>query len=93
MIESHLNEGRQDMMPVTPLQHGVSVTDATMPVLQGVVEAVRARRKAVLINAQQPVQSAQLIVCSVEPNQTEALTLAGFALRVCMRENCYKTEM
>ncbi len=52
MIESHLNEGRQDMVPGTPLQHGVSVTDAcismaqTVPVLQGLAEAVRARRSA-----------------------------------------------
>ena len=52
MIESHLNEGRQDMVPGTPLLHGVSVTDAcisfeqTVPVLQGLAAAVRARRKA-----------------------------------------------
>ena len=50
MIESHLNEGRQDIVPGQPLQHGVSVTDAcisfeqTVPVLQGLAEAVRARR-------------------------------------------------
>jgi 3-deoxy-7-phosphoheptulonate synthase len=52
MIESHLNEGRQDMVPGTPLKHGVSVTDAcismvqTVPVLQGLAAAVRARRAA-----------------------------------------------
>ncbi|MBP8136133.1 MAG: 3-deoxy-7-phosphoheptulonate synthase [Rhodoferax sp.] len=52
MIESHLNEGRQDIMAGTPLKHGVSVTDAcisfeqTVPVLQGLAAAVRARRKA-----------------------------------------------
>jgi 3-deoxy-7-phosphoheptulonate synthase len=50
MIESHLKEGRQDIMPGTPLQHGVSVTDAcismeqTVPVLQQLAAAVRARR-------------------------------------------------
>ena len=52
MIESHLNEGRQDILPGTPLQHGVSVTDAcismvqTVPVLEGLAAAVRQRRKA-----------------------------------------------
>jgi 3-deoxy-7-phosphoheptulonate synthase len=50
MIESHLNEGRQDIVPGQPLQPGVSVTDAcisfeqTVPVLQGLAAAVRARR-------------------------------------------------
>ncbi|HNV60324.1 MAG TPA: 3-deoxy-7-phosphoheptulonate synthase, partial [Rhodoferax sp.] len=50
MIESHLKEGRQDIAPGTPLQHGVSVTDAcismeqTIPVLQQLASAVRARR-------------------------------------------------
>jgi 3-deoxy-7-phosphoheptulonate synthase len=52
MIESHLNEGRQDIVPGQPLQHGVSVTDAcigfdqTVPVLQGLAAAVRTRRLA-----------------------------------------------
>jgi 3-deoxy-7-phosphoheptulonate synthase len=52
MIESHLNEGRQDMVAGQPLQHGVSVTDAcisfsqTVPVLQGLAAAVWERRKA-----------------------------------------------
>ena len=50
MIESHLREGRQDIVPGQPLQTGVSVTDAcisfdqTVPVLQGLAAAVRARR-------------------------------------------------
>jgi 3-deoxy-7-phosphoheptulonate synthase len=50
MIESHLHEGRQDIVPGQPLQPGVSVTDAcisfeqTVPVLQGLAAAVRARR-------------------------------------------------
>jgi len=50
MVESHLFEGRQDIVPGQPLQHGVSVTDAcisfeqTLPVLQGLAAAVRARR-------------------------------------------------
>ncbi len=51
MIESHLQEGRQDMVAGTPLKHGVSVTDAcismeqTVPVLQGLAAAVRERRR------------------------------------------------
>ncbi len=50
MIESHLKEGRQDIVPGQALQRGVSVTDAcisiaqTGPVLQGLAQAVRARR-------------------------------------------------
>ena len=52
MIESHLEEGRQDITLGQPLQRGVSVTDAcisfeqTVPVLQGLAAAVRARRAA-----------------------------------------------
>ena len=52
MIESHLEEGRQDICPGVPLKHGVSVTDAcismaqTVPVLAGLAAAVRARRLA-----------------------------------------------
>ena len=50
MIESHLEEGRQDIVPGQPLQPGVSVTDAcismeqTIPVLEGLAAAVRTRR-------------------------------------------------
>jgi 3-deoxy-7-phosphoheptulonate synthase len=50
MIESHLSEGRQDIVAGTPLKHGVSVTDAcismaqTVPVLGQLAAAVRARR-------------------------------------------------
>jgi 3-deoxy-7-phosphoheptulonate synthase len=50
MIESHLEEGRQDLVPGQPLRHGVSITDAcigwaqTGPVLHALAEAVRARR-------------------------------------------------
>ncbi|WP_416222230.1 3-deoxy-7-phosphoheptulonate synthase [Sphaerotilus sp.] len=50
MIESHLEEGRQDLRPGEPLRHGVSITDAcislaqTEPVLRRLAEAVRARR-------------------------------------------------
>jgi len=53
MIESHLDEGRQDLKPDTPLQRGISITDAcigwsqTEPVLRSLAEAVRARRTAV----------------------------------------------
>ena len=54
MIESHLNEGRQDLLPGQgkgDLKRGVSITDAclgwaqTEPVLQELAQAVRARRK------------------------------------------------
>jgi len=50
MIESHLEEGRQDLRPGEPLRHGVSITDAcislaqTEPVLRRLAAAVRARR-------------------------------------------------
>ena len=50
MIESPLEEGRQDIVDGQRLKPGVSVTDAcisfaqTQPVLQGLAEAVRARR-------------------------------------------------
>ena len=52
MIESHLNEGRQDIVPGQALRQGVSVTDAcismeqTVPVLQALAQAVRTRRAA-----------------------------------------------
>lgn len=45
MIESHLNEGRQDLKEGQPLVHGVSITDAcicfaqTVPVLQALAQA------------------------------------------------------
>ena len=50
MIESHLNEGRQNLQPGQPLKPGVSITDAcigweqTVPVLQALARAVRERR-------------------------------------------------
>ncbi|MBS0306201.1 MAG: 3-deoxy-7-phosphoheptulonate synthase [Proteobacteria bacterium] len=50
MIESHLEEGRQDLVPGRPLKHGVSITDAclgwaqTAPLLRELADAVRARR-------------------------------------------------
>ncbi|MEI2414699.1 3-deoxy-7-phosphoheptulonate synthase [Orrella sp. JC864] len=50
MIESHLQEGRQDLKPGVPLARGVSITDAclgwaqTEPVLEMLAQAVRARR-------------------------------------------------
>ncbi|WP_338927293.1 3-deoxy-7-phosphoheptulonate synthase [Mycetohabitans endofungorum] len=52
MIESHLEEGRQDLKPGVPLRWGVSITDAclgwaqTEPVLEMLASAVRARRAA-----------------------------------------------
>jgi 3-deoxy-D-arabino-heptulosonate 7-phosphate (DAHP) synthase len=51
MIESHLEEGRQDLRAGVPLRHGVSITDAcigftqTLQVLQRLAVAVRARRR------------------------------------------------
>ncbi|SPB15496.1 phospho-2-dehydro-3-deoxyheptonate aldolase [Caballeronia novacaledonica] len=50
MIESHLEEGRQDLQPGVPLKHGVSITDACLgwtqsePVLELLAQAVRKRR-------------------------------------------------
>ena len=50
MVESHLHEGRQDLVPGQPLQSGVSITDAclgwhdTEPLLRGLAQAVRRRR-------------------------------------------------
>jgi 3-deoxy-7-phosphoheptulonate synthase len=50
MIESHLEEGRQDLKPGVPLKRGVSITDAclgfaqTAPLLEELANAVRARR-------------------------------------------------
>lgn len=52
MIESHLEDGRQDLRPGEPLKRGVSITDAcigfaqTLPVLQSLAAAVRERRTA-----------------------------------------------
>ena len=51
MIESHLVGGRQDSVPGRPLTYGQSITDAclawpdTVPVLQNLADAIRARRK------------------------------------------------
>ncbi len=50
MIESHLHEGRQDLVPGVPLRPGVSVTDAciawadTEPLLQALADGVRRGR-------------------------------------------------
>ncbi|MBL8311382.1 MAG: 3-deoxy-7-phosphoheptulonate synthase [Burkholderiales bacterium] len=51
MIESHLEPGRQDLVPGVPLRHGVSITDAclgwqqTEPLLTKLADAVRQRRR------------------------------------------------
>ena len=51
MIESHLVEGRQDVVPGQPLTYGQSITDAcinwedTEKVLEELAQAVRSRRK------------------------------------------------
>ena len=50
MLESHLVQGRQDLTPGQPLVYGQSITDAclgwddTVPVLDELAAAVRARR-------------------------------------------------
>jgi len=50
MLESHLNAGRQDLVPGKPLAYGVSITDGcvgwdeTVTVLRSLAAAVRARR-------------------------------------------------
>jgi 3-deoxy-7-phosphoheptulonate synthase len=50
MLESHINPGRQDLLPGQPLQYGVSITDAcigweaTVGILGELAEAVRRRR-------------------------------------------------
>jgi 3-deoxy-7-phosphoheptulonate synthase len=50
MIESHLNPGRQDLVPGQSLQYGVSITDAcigwdtTVELLHALADAVRMRR-------------------------------------------------
>ena len=52
MIESHLNEGRQDLKEGQTLAHGVSITDAcisfaqTVPVLDALARAVQQRRQS-----------------------------------------------
>jgi 3-deoxy-7-phosphoheptulonate synthase len=52
MVESHLKEGRQDLVAGRPLEYGRSITDAcigwedTVPLLEGLAEAVRRRRAA-----------------------------------------------
>jgi 3-deoxy-7-phosphoheptulonate synthase len=53
MIESHINPGRQDLLPGKPLDYGVSITDAclgwsdTVNLLETLAEGVRRRRVAV----------------------------------------------
>jgi 3-deoxy-7-phosphoheptulonate synthase len=50
MLESHLEEGRQDLKAGEPLRYGVSITDAcvswaqTEPVLETLADATRKRR-------------------------------------------------
>ena len=52
MIESHLNAGRQDLVPGKPLAYGVSITDAcigwedTVKLFDTLADAVRRRRVA-----------------------------------------------
>jgi len=50
MLESHINAGRQDLVPGQPLAYGVSITDAclgwdtTIGALRELAEGVRRRR-------------------------------------------------
>ena len=52
MIESHLVEGKQEVIPEKPLTYGQSITDAclgwddTIPVLRELADAVARRRGA-----------------------------------------------
>jgi 3-deoxy-7-phosphoheptulonate synthase len=52
MVESHLEEGRQDLVAGRPLEYGRSITDAcigwedSVPLLEGLADAVRRRRAA-----------------------------------------------
>jgi 3-deoxy-7-phosphoheptulonate synthase len=52
MVESHLNAGRQDLVPGQPLAYGVSITDPclawddTAALLEMLAQGVRARRLA-----------------------------------------------
>jgi 3-deoxy-7-phosphoheptulonate synthase len=52
MVESHLNAGRQDLIPGKELAHGVSITDAcigwddTASLLDTLAAGVRKRRLA-----------------------------------------------
>ena len=52
MIESHLQAGRQDLVPGKPLAYGQSITDAcisfddSVPLLESLAENVRRRRRA-----------------------------------------------
>ena len=54
MVESHLKEGRQDLVPGKPLEHGKSITDAclgwedSVELLDLLAQAVRDRRIALL---------------------------------------------
>ncbi len=57
MIESHLVEGRQDLLPGKPLQFGQSITDAclgwddSVGVLDTLAQAVKARRRVKTVSA------------------------------------------
>ena len=52
MVESHINPGRQDLVPGKPLEYGVSITDAclgwpeTVKLLDVLADGVRRRRVA-----------------------------------------------
>jgi len=54
MVESHLKEGRQDLVPGKPLEYGKSITDAclgwedSVSVLDILAQAVRDRRLALV---------------------------------------------
>ena len=56
MVESHLHEGRQELLPGVALKPGVSITDAciawhdTVPLLRGLAQAVVQRRAAGIVS-------------------------------------------
>jgi 3-deoxy-7-phosphoheptulonate synthase len=61
MIESHLVGGRQDVKPGQPLVYGQSITDAclawddTVPMLEELAKAARARRERGVVSPVDPV--------------------------------------
>ena len=61
MIESHLEEGRQDLVPGVAPRRGLSITDAcisfadTVPVLRALAQAVRARRARLAVPTDFPL--------------------------------------
>ncbi|KAF9561595.1 3-deoxy-7-phosphoheptulonate synthase [Agrocybe pediades] len=82
MIESHINEGRQDVPPAGPsaLKHGVSITDAcvdwecTVNMLNELDQAVKKRREVLIANGMDKPAAFQRVQAS------EAATAAASSL-------------